>query len=36
MSLFEDSIKRIHKEDEPVDINTDELRDFKEEEKEDK
>lgn len=32
MSLFEDSIKRVHKEDEPVDINTDELRDFKEEE----
>lgn len=32
MSLFEDSIKRIHEEDEPVDVNTDELRDFKEEE----
>ena len=32
MSLFEDSIKRVRKEDEPVDINTDELRDFKEEE----
>ena len=32
MRLFEDSIKSTQKEAEPKDINTDELRDFKEEE----
>ena len=32
MRLFEDSIKSTKKETEPKDINTDELRDFKEEE----